>query len=422
MAKSSHSAESSGYSSISSENSATQISRQIVGLTLSGRESESTNGASPAADNYNSHVQHLTRRSERLQDNLNDRSGSSNAHRDDASDPDVGPPRKRLKSNIHEPDYHHTEEQQDMVTDRRIDGQDTPQIRRNGDSLSAAVSGAPNKTSERLEQDREDWSRSSGIFSENRKLAVVIDNRSRSTSTSTSGRKGHQKLNNWFQTPTTIKGSQETPVLLSRTRHQTSLQNRPPPTSYQDSQPIVIGSDDDEIPSPPQCTHRVLPSEVKNSQEFEEELTDAPMSLDSTDVYSPLPQERSASAAWGYAELPWRPEEENRLSVDPEILTVQRDPHAQQYPGNPHGKDTNGNYTSREYREPSSPPYSPPPPDVPETLLEPVNRAESYISPPRTTIQDDQSTRDDGFVCRKCRFHTKNNGQYKDKLWYEPNP
>lgn len=415
MTKLSHSAESSEYSS---ENSATQISQQITDLTLSGRESESTNGVNPQTDTYNSHIQRPTRSFERLRGNPNSRSSIDAHYNGGTFNSDGGPPRKRFKSNITEPDYH--AEEQGVVADGHVEERDTQQIYQNGNSLHTDTIGTPTKTSEILDRN---WS---GIFSENRKLAVVIDNRSRSTSTSTNGQKGH---NSWSQKPT-VKGSQETSVLLSRTRHQASLQNIPPPT-YQDCQPIIIDSDDDEAPGLPQKTHQIFPSETKPPQEFEEELTDAPMSLDSTEVYSPLPQECNipdrldhggmTNAAWpqdesmGFAELQWRPPgEENRPTVEPGGLRYSPDVE------NSHLKITNGHYISPEYRESSSPPYSPPPPDVPEVPLELVNLAESYISPPHTTIQDDQPIPDDGFVCRICTFYIENNGQYKDKLWYRP--
>lgn len=432
VTKSSHSAESSGYSTLSSENSATQITQKITSLKLSRRESESPNEVSPQADIYYSRVQHPTRRSERLQDNLNNRSGINANYHGGAFDPDVGPPRKRLKGNIPEPDYHDIDEQQDVVTaNRRIKGQGTQRIRQIGNPLPVATLGTSNRTIERLERDREDWSRSPNIFSENRKLAVVIDNRSRSTSTSTNGRKGHQKTNNGLQTPT-VKDPQETPVFSSRTRYQASLRNQSLPTSYQDNQPIVIDSDDDEILSLPQRTSQIFPPGIRNSQEFEEELTDAPMSLDSTEAYSPLLQEQvildclthdsTTNATSGYAELPWKPHEGSRASVDPEGLPVQPDSCAKP-PSveNPYPKDTNGHDTGPAYREPSSPPYSPPPPDSPETPPELVNPAESCASPPQTTTQDDRLVPGGGFVCRMCIFYIEDNGQYKDKLWYGSN-
>lgn len=383
MAKSSHSAESSGYSPLSSENSATQITQGVTGLTLSGRESESTNEASPQTDTYNSHP---TRRSERLLGNLDTRSGTDAHYEGGAFGPDIGPPRKRFKGNIPESYY----DQIGHAAKGRIEGN---QI---GNSLPAVALGTANGTS-----------RSSEIFSENRTLAVVIDNRSRSTSTSTNGRKGHQQTNNWLQTPT-VKDPQKTPVLISRTLYQAALRNQSPPI-YQDSQNIVIDSDNDETLSLPQRARQVFPPEIKNSQEFEDELTDAPMSLDSTEVYSPLPQ-------CGYAERPWVPDEENRSSVDPEGLLAQPDPYIQP----PNAKileDAISHNTSQEYREPSSPPYSPPPPDLSEVSLEVVNREESCVSTPRTTAHDNQLVPDDGFVCRVCSFYIKNNGQYKDKLW-----
>lgn len=384
MAKSSHSAESSGYSPLSSENSATQITQGVTGLTLSGRESESTNEASPQADTYNSHP---TRRSERLLGNLDNRK-DTNAHYEGG--PDIGPPRKRFKGNIPEPYY----DRIGHAAKGRIEGN---QI---GNSLPTAASGTANKTS-----------RSSDIFSGNRALAVVIDNRSRSTSTSTNGRKGYQQTNNWPQTPT-VKDPQKTPILISGTPYQATLRNQSPST-YQDGQPIVINSNNDENPSLPQRTHQIFPPGIKNSQELEDELTDAPMSLDSTEVYSPLPQS-------GYAERPWVPdEEENRSSVDPEGVLAQPDPYIQ--PPRTILEDTISHNTSQEYREPSSPPYSPPPPDLPEASPELVNREESCISTPRMTTQDDRPIPDDGFVCRVCSFYIKNNGQYKDKLWYELN-
>lgn len=419
MTKLSHSAESSEYSS---ENSATQISQQITDLTLSGRDSESTKGVNLQTDTYNSHIQRPTRSFERLQGNPNSRSSSIDAHYNGGTfNSDGGPPRKRFKSNIAEPDGHAKE--RGVVADGHAEERDTQRIYQNENSLPTDTPGTPTKTSEILDRN---WS---GIFSENRKLAVVIDNRSRSTSTSTNGQKGH---NSWLQKPT-AKGPQETSVLLSRTRHQASLQNIPPPT-YQDYQPIIIDSDDDEALGLPQKTRQIFPLETKNPQELEEELTDAPMSLDSTEVYSPLPQECNNSdrlghdgmtnAAWpqdetmGFAELQWRPPgEENRPAIEPGGLRYSPDVE------NSHLKITNGHYTSPEYREPSSPPYSPPPPDVsePEVPLEVVNSAGSYTPPPHAIIQDDQPIPDDGFVCRICTFYIENNGQYKDKLWYRPN-
>lgn len=378
MAKSSHSAESSGYSPLSSENSATQITQGVTGLTLSGRESESTNEASPQADTYYSHP---TRRSERLLSNLDNSSDTNASYKGD-----IGPPRKRFKGNIPESYYDHIAH----ATKGRIEGNQT------GNSLPTAAPGTANKTS-----------KSSDIFSGNRALAVVIDNRSRSTSASTNGRKGHQQTNNWPQTPTTVKDSQKIPVLISRTPCQATLRNQSPST-YQDSQSIVIDLDNNETPSLPQRTHQIFPPEIKNPQELEDELTDAPMSLDSTEVYSPLPQS-------GYAERPWVPEEEeNRSSVDPDGVLAQPDPYIQ--PPSTILEDM----IIQEYREPSSPPYSPPPPDLPEASPELVNREEPCVSTPRMTAQGNRPIPDDGFVCRVCSFYIKNNGQYKDKLWYEP--
>lgn len=437
MAKPSHSA-ASEHSSMSSENSTTQqISQAITDLTLSGRESESASGASPRFNrHYNSRAQYPMRRSERLQGNLHGSADIDPRCGDDTSDPDFGHPRKRFKRDIPGTDDHHTEERQTRAAERHRELQGMQQIYQNENPQLVTIPSTSGKTFERLEQNRNDEisSRSPSIFSENRMLAVVIDNRSRSTSTSTNDKNVYHETNNWFQTPTTVKDSQETPTLIRRAHYETSSQNQPPPSSYQDSQPIVIGSDEDEILSPPRRARQVLPLEVKNSQENEGELTDAPMSLDSPEVYSPHPQDYNMSnhlncdnmapAICEHTEPQWRPHEEGTFYVGLGRLSVHTSPDTQfakespRYPpsvGDPYGKDMNGR---REHRDPSSPPYSPPPPDVPETFPEPSNRTESYIPLPQTTIQDQQS-HDDEFVCRVCGFLVQNHGQYKDKLWYD---
>lgn len=426
---------------MSSENSATQISRAITGLSLYTRESEDTGHSSPCVNQHcSSHTQSSTRNSEELYDNLPGQDIDPH-YADGPFISDIGHPRKRFKSNIPELDHHHTEEPSKAAVGHN-EVWSAPQNHWNG-NLRSAAAGISSKRFGRLEQDLqyEGFSRSPSIFSENRTIAVVIDNRSRSTSTSTSGKKG-QDMNNLFQTPTTVKDLQETLAFVSGARYTTTSQKPPPPASYQDSRTIVTSPDEhNEFSSPPKQTRPLIFSEVKNSQEIEEELTDAPMSLDSTEIYSPAQGEHNTntmsldnivSSAWERSEALWRSleEEGTRPSTDLGVSLTCRGPAtppgqgSPQYPpsvGDPHGKAVNGQHTSQEYRDMSSPPYSPPPPDIPDIAPELVNPPESHIPPSQSIIQDNRQTNVEWFTCKVCKFYIANNGQYKDKLWCEPN-
>ncbi|RPB10524.1 hypothetical protein P167DRAFT_576129 [Morchella conica CCBAS932] len=261
----------------------------------------------------------------------------------------------------------------------------------------------------------------SKIFHGSQTFAVVIGSRSRSTSASADGKQNnHQGGHQDFGHAVAARISQGTSERLTKRTSITSRSSPPPAalTSYNEDLSVL--------------KQARLPSEIKDSQEMDYELVDAQMSLDSADLHSPM-QERTmhnyqvhnnmASETLGRTTPYWGTHEQNgpfSRYERPSSYDNPRPPpedNSPQYSPSVGDRERNEAERSinREYREASSPPYSPPPPDV-DVLYEGPVKDLTHMPLPQTTQQEQPKNSDNWFSCVMCNFYIQNNGQYKNNI------
>jgi len=240
---------------------------------------------------------------------------------------------------------------------------------------------------------------------------VRIETSSSSVRTSPFPTSSMESVGEPFQTPTTVKDSQNgVAPLAPLPTMEVSLGNGAS-LLFASSEPIIAGSSPD-IPfsSPPKMVRLALPPEVKNSQEeVEQSLSDAPMSMGSSDPSSPL------LGAQDVAVVP----KDNKSSIIP---VADRDRLGAQTTGeNKDAAATNCDQSQHqdykhlvnetmEQPQPSStyssPPYSPPP-AFPNDVTYPAHP----IHGPLHSIVG-------GYSCRVCRrYHPNKDNAHTDNFW-----
>lgn len=255
----------------------------------------------------------------------------------------------------------------------------------------------------------------SKIFHGSQTFAVVIGGHSRSTSASADGKQSnHQGGHQDFGRSVAAKISHGTSECLTKRTSITSRSSPPPPA--------LTSCNED----PSFRKQARLPSEIKDSQEMDYELVDTQMSLDSLELHSPMQgrtthnykvHSNMASETLGGTASYWGPHEQNGpLSRYERPFPEDSSP---QYPPSVGDRERNENERSinRECREESSPPYSPPPPNVDVSYEGPVKDL-THTPLPQITRQEETKNSDNWLPCVMCNFYIQNNGQYKNNIWY----
>ncbi|RPB01106.1 hypothetical protein L873DRAFT_1788426 [Choiromyces venosus 120613-1] len=262
-------------------------------------------------------------------------------------------------------------------------------------------------------------SRSANVFSGSRKLAVVIDNRSRSGSVSTNGYQGE----GWNQTPPAIQGPRDdvTPIPHSKLRQ---TLNSPTPQGFlqpsENQPPFLEGN----------TFHRrklkrpLSASEIPDSQdEFEGNSTDGPMTLETPESYRHRRNSRQSTN--GYRSLSSNNSEQHAQETTDGVLQHERlkrhfnrndSSNAHSIEKSSHFRLSSTSHRGEEaIKHPtttrtgvSSPPYSPPPPDakINSSLL--YHHKETAHPAPRPPVARAPSSSADSVVsCRRCRSEMK---------------
>lgn len=274
-------------------------------------------------------------------------------------------------------------------------------------------------------------SRSANVFSGSRKLAVVIDNRSRSGSASTNGYQGE----GWNHTPPAVKDPREDVVLIPHSKLRQTL-NLPNPQEFSqpsaDQSPFLEGANGSTF-------HRILKRprstpEVPDSQERERDSRGNPTTLE------PLEGYRDGRNSWqpanGCRSLPSEcpgQQARGRAAEDLRHARLQGrsngnypfDTHSNEEPprsrpssSSHKGKETVERPTTERTGAPS-PHYSPPPPDAGanESLSHRHNETD-HLASRLPVVQTRSSSVDSVVSCRRCGSDIAISNSKRANIWY----